>query len=333
MMPLKINDLYKKREAFSKKRLNDLCSNINSSIHSSTYPGLTIIGAGSYARYEASEYSDVDMFFLCASERDSIQEPRTAELKLFSKLIDIIEKMSLPKFSNDCQYLTILHTNEIIDHLGGPQDDHKNFFTARMLLLLESKCLYGDDIYKKVIADIIDSYFQDFPDHKDTFQPIFLMNDICRYWKTLLLNYESKRSRNPDPQKKVKQKVRNFKLKYSRMTTCFASIAALGCCDSPITKDQVIEITSLTPRERLQYITKHVKETISPVQKIFDEYCWFLEKTGLPVEELEDHFRDSENLKKMFERANLYGDLMFDLIKVLDNHNNNNNNLMRYLVI
>ena len=57
--------------------------------------------------------------------------------------------------------------------------------------------------------------FKDFPDHPRTFQPIFLMNDICRFWKTMLLNYEHKRHGDGEPGDEIRRrsKVKNFKLK------------------------------------------------------------------------------------------------------------------------
>lgn len=54
-----------------------------------TFEDLTVFGAGSYARHEASEYSDIDMFFLCRKNRKEQIKPRTKELLLFGKMINI----------------------------------------------------------------------------------------------------------------------------------------------------------------------------------------------------------------------------------------------------
>src|SRR5207302_2585843 len=99
-------------------------------------PSLTIFGVGSYARLEAGPYSDIDLFFLSLGDKNALPEPRTKSLRLFGRLIEIADNMSFPKFSNDCQYLVILHTADITSYLGSPADDHENYFTARMLLLL-----------------------------------------------------------------------------------------------------------------------------------------------------------------------------------------------------
>jgi hypothetical protein len=237
------------------------------------FPDLAIFGAGSYGRLEASEYSDLDVFFLTSGDGKDHNEPRTNKFRMFGKVIEVADVMSFPKFSNDSEYLVILHTPQMLSHLGGRIDDHDNYFTARMLLLLESRCIYGDDAFRQIVRQIVNSYFKDFPDHRQSFQPLFLMNDICRFLKTLLLNYENKRNYQRKPEagavdegQKTRQKVKNFKLKYSRMTTCYASMAALGSYTAPVTEDQVIAITELTPRERLRSVADRIPSARKEVE-------------------------------------------------------------------
>lgn len=331
---VELASIYKERYSHSQTRLNELKNRIGTIPGISDYTNLTIFAAGSYARYEACEYSDIDMFFLCKEERKDLPEPRTSELRLFGKLIEIVDAMDFPKFSNDCEYLKIYDSPLILKHIGSPEDDSENYFTVRMLLLLESKCLYGDATYNDITREIVNSYFKDYPDHKKTFQPIFLLNDICRFWKTLLMNYEHKRSGSDYSEaEKTKQKVRNFKLKFSRMTTCFATIASLCSYRIPVTEDQVIEQTRLTPRERLETIPTRVPEAEKAVQEVLDRYVFFLENTGLPTDELEGHFSDKTRRTEMFRVAKEYGDSMFSLMQALDNSHEDIGKFLRYLVI
>ena len=325
--------IYRDRYIYSQSRLDELGNRIGKIPGISGYTNLTIFGAGSFARYEACQHSDIDIFFLCKEEREDLPEPHTSELRLFGNLIDIVDNMSFPKFSNDCQYLTILHSPRILQYMGSPLDDHENYFTVRMLLLLESKCLYGETTYNDITREIVNSYFKDYPDHEKTFQPIFLLNDICRFWKTLLMNYEFKRLGKDNEVEKTKQKVRNFKLKFSRMTTCFATIASLCSYTIPVTEDQVIEQTRLTPRERLEAIPTRVPEAEKSVQKVLDRYAFFLERTGLTTEDLQGHFSDKTKRTEMFQVAKEYGDSMFSLIQGLDNFHESNSKFLRYLVI
>ena len=251
-------------------------------------------------------------------------------------MIQVADDLGFPKFSNDCEYLTFLSTEDILKNLGNPRDDHQNYFTARMLLLLESRCLHNESSFEKVVRRIIQSYFTDYPDHPETFWPLFLLNDIGRFWKTLLLNYEHKRRQDASgPNQEViktKQKVRNFKLKYSRLTTCFASVVALGCRSAPVTEDAVFQLTRLTPRERLESVTQHVRGVEREVEEVLRRYNWFLEMTGLPTPELESHFADKSKRTEMFERAREYGDAIFGLIQRID-QSSEDLKLLRFLVV
>ena len=310
------------RANYSQTRLTELRNRLGKLPELTAFPGLTIFAAGSYGRLEASEHSDIDIFFFVSGDGKNLKEPHTNQLRMFGKVIEIADDMSFPKFSNDCEYLVLLNTEEIRSNLGGRIDDHGNYFTARMLFLLESRCLFGDEMFRTITNNIVSSYFKDFPDHPLTFQPIFLINDICRFWKTLLLNYEHKRNFGGAPEdqlKKTKQKVRNFKLKHSRMTTCFASIAALGSFTAPVTEEHVIAVTQRTPRQRLESVAERVPRAKSTVDEVLERYTWFLEMTGSPTAELEEHFSDKEKRTDMFKRANEYGDSMFRLLQCVDN--------------
>lgn len=311
-----VDDIADVRATYSKERLRLLEEQLAALPELETIPTLTIFGAGSYARLEASKYSDIDLFFLSDGNRDDFPEPRTKSLRLFGKVIDIIDGLKFPKFSNDCEYLVLLHTEDILRNLGGRTDDHENYFTARMLLLLESHCLYDNERFTEVTAKIVNSYFKDYPDHREKFQPTFLLNDICRFWKTLLLNYENKRN-VPRDEGREKQKVRNFKLKFSRLTTCFASIAALASQGTPVTEQNVMDLTLLTPRQRLELVRTEPKLRAS-VDDVLHRYGWFLEMTGLPTAELEAKFSESGQRAEMFTRANEYGDAMFRLLQTID---------------
>ncbi len=312
------------RLVYSRERLQELQTKLEALSELRDFPGLTIFGAGSYARLEASEYSDIDLFLMSTHGRTEVPELRTKSLRALGRVIDVVYGLNFPEFSNDCEYLVVLHSDDILRHLGSRADDHENYFTARMLLLLESKCLFGQGVYDAVIRQIIESYFRDYPDHAGTFKPVFLLNDICRFWKTMLLNYENKRTpkTNEDPtetnRRRTKQKVRNFKLKYSRMTTCFASIAALGSHTAPVTEEQVFELTALTPRQRLESVPARVSGTDDLIADLLGRYSWFLEMTALSTEDLEARITEKESGEEMFRNATAYGDAMFKLLMKID---------------
>ena len=98
-----------------------------------------------------------------------------------------------------------------------------------LLLLLESQPVYNEPLYEELLERVIESYYRDYHDHERTFRPIFLINDIIRFWRTLCLNYENRRNRPPeDGREQHKFHLDNFKLKFSRLLTCFSAIILLA---------------------------------------------------------------------------------------------------------
>ena len=322
--------LLEDRREYSKDRLDQLRRRIANIKELELFPKITIYCAGSYARLEASQYSDIDMFFLYSATPNELEEPKTSQIRFFSKIIEVIEDMNFPKLSNDGEFLKLSHTGDLIDDLGSRDDDYKNHFTARMLLLLESQCIYQEQIYNDAIKKVIESYFRDYPGHESSFRPTFLVNDIMRYWKTLCLNYENKRNKpTGDNEKRIKQKVKNFKLKFSRMNTCFTMIAGLLCQKSIIDQELIYRLVKQTPMERLDIASSFIPEAGDLLDELREQYSWFLQLTGLPTIDLHERFNNDEFRHDAFEKANEYGDSMFQLLQLIDKKNN----YLRYLVI
>ncbi|WP_104190539.1 nucleotidyltransferase domain-containing protein [Cryobacterium sp. Y82] len=327
------NDFLSSRAGYSRTRLSELKDQVGAAVEGVELEGLTIFTAGSFARLEAGEFSDVDLFFTYHPTGNAVQSRRTNELKLFGRLIDLVEKLGFPAFSNDAQYLETHNVEDILKYLGGPIDDAHNHFTLRMLLLLESKCIYGKDEYEAALKNIIQSYYRDFPRHEHSFQPWFLLNDIMRYWKTLLLNYENKRNDGDSEEAKLSRRVKNFKLQFSRMTTCFATIAALGSFSDIPTEEDVFQLTLRTPQDRLQLVKDKLPELNSTIESLLSEYSWFLEQTSLSTEALRAKFVDRDDRTQMFSRAEAYGSKMFGLLDEIGKLRGMSPDLIRYLVI
>ncbi len=325
-----MSGLIRTRQIFSETRISELRNRVGKQIKSSDLNGLSIYVTGSYARLEGSKFSDVDLFFLYNPSNGNKEISKLQSIRVFSELLNITDAMDFPNPSNDGQFLEIFNRHDMLNKLGGREDDFRNHFTGRMLLLLESKYVSNQSMYSSCVESVIESYFRDFPDHPEDFRPTFLVNDIMRFWKTLCLNYEHKRNQ-PDQyrKEKIKQKIRNFKLKYSRMLTCFASIAYLCSTRDPVTPEQVSKMVAMVPRDRLSDAADRVPTCAPIVDKILDEYAWFLEKTGQPEADLTSYFNKKPNRETAFRRAESFGDLVYSLLVEL----NNSSDRMRYLVI
>jgi len=312
-----MTDIFEQRSRYSLGRVEELKSAITDLAAPIDLPDLTIFTVGSYGRLEASSHSDIDLFFVYGPSDASKEQRRTNELRLFGRLIETVEVLNFPKLSNDAQYLQSHEAKKVLKHLGSAVDDSRNYFTTRMLLLLESRCVFGESSYDNVLRAMLESYYRDYPTHAENFRPWFLLNDIMRFWKTLLLNYENKRNRGDEPTN-PKPRVKNFKLKYSRATTCFATICAVGAANGSVGLEEMSSIVSVTPRERLLRVSIDRPELVGKVDEILEEYAWFLEQTALPTEELDAKFLEKKSKTEMFARASEYGEKMFSLIEDID---------------
>ncbi len=141
---------------------------------------------GSFSRGEASRYSDLDLFIIGETADGKRALGGLDEILIKSDLVRATRKLGIPDFSGEGEYLTHYTVEEIVDTLGKPEDDVNNTFTARLLLLLESRPLIGDEAYREIIRQVVQAYCKDYQDHAMEFVPGFLANDILRMWRTFL---------------------------------------------------------------------------------------------------------------------------------------------------
>ncbi len=301
------SDLLHERKSFSADRLRELGVHIAAIKELSDVPNLSIYVTGSYGRLEAHARSDLDLFFVSDSDR---QVDRTAKILIDAELIRIAREMSFPPFSNDAQYLEIHSLKEMLDKLGGAEDDFKNFFTARMLLLLESRPVYGETAYKRILTQIIDAYFRDYHDHTGDFRPLFLVNDILRFWKTLCLNYENRRNRPEDRAQKNRHHLRNLKLKFSRLLICFSTIIPLFASRNSSPAD-ILTLTESPPLDRI-FDLVHNDEQKGIYNDLRRLYESFLEMTSKP--DILDWIGVRENRRIAFAKADEFGAALFSFL-------------------
>lgn len=213
------------------------------------WPNVAIFAAGSLGRLETGRSSDLDVFFL-AKQTDSSSDAlrpvsRLEEISLFAKLIEINTQLALPKFSGDGRYLKVHDLKRVISSTGDAHDDSENLFTTRLLLLLESKSLWNDDLRKEAISSVLAYYFKDGKGKKD-FRPLFFLNDVLRYWRTLCLNYERDRVTS------LKWWKTNLNLKFSRKLTVFSTVLII-LTKSASDEISFLEMTEKVPLERLAH--------------------------------------------------------------------------------
>lgn len=288
-----------------------------------------VYATGSFGRGEASDYSDLDLFIVgkdSAGETES-SKPAKSELRrldeicIKAELIEATAKLNIPEFSGDAEYLAHYSVSELIKALGTRQDDVSNTFTARLLLLLESRPLVGEVVYDEIVSDVVSAYWRDYMDHKNNFMPAFLTNDILRLWRTFCVNYEARTDREPEP-KKIKGKIKNYKLKHSRMLTCYSAILYLlndYAQNGTVSPDTAIAMARLTPTSRLEFLSANPNcaRAHVAIAKILERYENFLETTGAPEDELYRAFANRDESQRYGRQASEFGGSVAEALAAL----------------
>lgn len=265
------------------------------------YKEVCVYACGSLGRLELTQTSDLDLFFISMSDyKKDLMRKNLNRYLFFSKLYDVNCEIGFTEPSKCGEYWDFINRNDLLD-IGSRKEDFNNSFTARLLLILESKPIYNEEAYECLVRKIISQYFADYKDHQSEFYPLFLMNDILRYWYTLTLNYEYRRDDKDD---KNKKNWKRLKLKFSRLLTCFSMLACLY--HKEITPDYVIECIKMTPLERLDRLAKENNSVVKIVEKIKEEYEWFLRMR----QNVKDGFEDESKRKEAFRRAENFHDLV-----------------------
>ena len=318
-----------RRRDFSSARMAALRDTLATLPEVRDIPELCIYVTGSYGRGDASPASDVDIFFLRLGHSSERALSRVDKTLADAAIIKACRELGFPEFTQGGIYLDIHYVGDMQRTLGSREDDYRNHFTARMLLLLESVCVYNPPIYEAVIRDILQTYFRDFADHADTFRPVFLLNDLLRYWKTMCLNYEARRTGKTEASDKLYELAKNFRLKYSRLLICFSMIAPLIAAAPGITLDDVSRLVHRTPTERLREVAERRDAVARRIlERLLSEYAWFLTQTA-DKEALLARFADRAERQAAFARAATFGDLMYSFV----NSVKHDEAAMRYLLV
>jgi predicted nucleotidyltransferase len=93
-------------------------------------PQLCIYATGSLARGEATIHSDLDAFFLLSGSRKDKAISRIRDVKILNAVVSAADTHRFPDFSNDGEFLSFLHIEDLIGQLGSRGDDYHNTFTA-----------------------------------------------------------------------------------------------------------------------------------------------------------------------------------------------------------
>lgn len=297
-----------------------------------------VYATGSVGRGEMGDNSDLDIFII----RDrTVERPLTNlnEIRLKARLIEVARELKFPEFSDDGEYVKSYDIkDDFIEKLGTRLDDYENILTARMLLLLESRSILGADVYRQAIDELLAVYWRDYSQNSSDFLPVFLINDILRFWKTLCLNYEERTADEKTGKKTAhpntgKRRLLNYKLKYSRLLTCYSAImylqAVLYRDKGTVSPEAALDMVSISPTQRLEFVAQTVSGVEQPVATILENYAKFLDITAEGKSTLQPKFEDADFKRLRFGEAKQFGRDVFKLLHLMGE----NTDLLRYIVV
>jgi hypothetical protein len=280
-----------------------------------------VYATGSFGRCEASPHSDLDLFIVGKTDAttEGSQLTRLDEICIKADLIHVTRELSFSEFSRDGRYLTHHSVHDFTKTLGTPEDDVTNTFTARLLLLLESRPLVEPSVYNEIIEEVVAAYWRDYEDHENNFMPAFLANDILRLWRTFCVNYEARTERVPD-QEKAKGKLKNYKLKHSRLLTCYSAILCLLAVyrqQKAVAPSDAIDMIKRTPTERLEWLLDQpdFDSAHGKIDELIGQYERFLAVTRKEEPELIREFIDRQTSVNHMNEAHEFGDLVFAVLQ------------------
>jgi len=284
-----------------------------------------VYATGSFARGEANQHSDLDLFIVGQMRDGKRLLRRLDEIRVKADLIEVTQRQKIPEFSGDGEYLVHYTVQQLVSTLGRPDDDATNTFTARLLMILESRPLLEESVYQDVIEEVLGAYWLDYEDHKNEFIPAFLTNDILRLWRTFCVNYEARTAREPE-EKRAKRRIKNYKLKHSRLLTCYSGLLyLLGVFSArkTVTPTDAAEMVALTPTQRLEWLLSqpHLTDAHEMLKKLMGCYEAFLESTQVAEEILIERFLDPESTRRYMRSAYEFGDLVFDVMDAVGQKN------------
>lgn len=231
----------------------------------------------------------------------------------------VIASQSIPHDSGTDAHRLIHGVDALIQGIGRPEDDHDNTLTCRLLLLLESRPLFNRDGYREIIERVLRAYWRDFDDHPGDFVPGYLANDILRLWRTFCVNYEA-RTKSEPAERKARRSLKNYKLKHSRLLTCYSALAHLLMDFNErqtVTIEDARGMVNLSPTERIDAIGRRIPAASDPARQIREMYEEFLSVTDSTESDLVARFLDPSKRKHLMRQASGLGDAVYDLICAL----------------
>ena len=280
----------------------------------------SIVVTGSLGRMELTNGSDLDWILLVDGQADATDQRTFLEIDR-----SIRDANLLKRAGREGTFEKLVFSQQLIHHIGGEGDSNSNT-TRRVLLLLEAlpigERLAFDRVRKGILRRFLDEdrgLFQTDHGNNVRWVPLFLLNDLARYWRIVTVDFGYKQFERGNGG----YAIRSIKLGISRKLMFASGLLACFWCDPEISRIKgqerhvqsliacLYEFLSRTPLERLalffsthldskegQFLTQTAKELFGA----YDEFVGLLNEPQ-SRERLENLRQEEEGADEIFKKA------------------------------
>lgn len=254
---------------------------------------------GSYARREATEGSDVDLFFL---ETENHTSSASEKQSAFRELLEGDLNMRLP--ASQGVFENPLPVDRICE-IGGLADDNETL-TRRMLLLLEGEWVFNEVGFHAARRRLLEKYLYYRPEEDKIC--MFLLNDVIRYWRTICIDLEHKVYATNKA-----REIRLIKLRFSRMLLYASGVLAIGEGHGLSWERKLESLHTLLGKYPIDRIQSIVGEKADTVLRL---YAGFLKALNTPaLRDSLDHGGETQVFKDMSNQARRFRDSLHSLFR------------------
>jgi predicted nucleotidyltransferase len=239
----------------------------------------SIVVFGSLARDEVTRGSDIDWTLLVDGKADPKHHDVAKEIECR------IDEASKP--GREGIFGTLAFSHQILHFIGGGEDSNANI-TRRILLLLESTPIGNRGAWESVRSNLLRRYITE--DHgllqkkNSRGVPLFLLNDISRFWRTMVVDFAYKQRHRGNEG----YALRNLKLGLSRKLIYASGLLACFGCDLDFPEKRLFE--SPNPQRATDHLLKTFRR--NPLEILADAILKFevLQDAGLRAFNAYDEF-------------------------------------------
>lgn len=230
------------------------------------YEDVSIVVAGSHGRLEASPSSDLDYMIISQREVEGKDE-------IVGSIQDLASEFGIGLPNPEGVFSDIVSIQDMTDRIGG-RDDTIEYLAQRMLLLMESRPIYNERVYRNATDQILRKYLE-YVIQEPEKEALFLMNDLIRYFRSICVNYQFNFWREQE-----KWALRNVKLRHSRIVL-YGGLLFLILNASKEKRDKFAYLSPkihLTPLEKIADV--YADNGVASFDKILAAYEVFLRKVS-----------------------------------------------------